>query len=83
VCYILLPEKECIFSLNAPPLYEQPSGVRDDGEEVRRRPVFWLEDFWQANQIKIGERRRYHLEVAVALGLQLVLWSWELATNTS
>lgn len=69
--YILLPKKEFTFSLNAPQVYEQLFAVRDDEEEIRRRLVYWLEDFWQANQIKVDELGRYYLAAAVALGLQL------------
>jgi hypothetical protein len=81
--YILLPKKEFTFSLNAPQVYEQLFAVRDDEEEVRRRLVYWLEDFWQANQIKVDELGRYYLAAAVALGLQLVFWAAELASNIS
>jgi hypothetical protein len=45
--------------------------------------VYWLEDFWQANQIKVEELGRYYLAAAVALGLQLVFWAAELASNIS
>jgi hypothetical protein len=64
-------------------VYEQLFAVRDDEEEVRRRLVYWLEDFWQANQIKVDELGRYYLAAAVALGLQLVFWAAELASNIS
>jgi hypothetical protein len=80
--YILLPKKEFTFNLSGPQMYEQLFAMRDDEEEVRRRLVYWLEEFWQANQPKIDERGRYYLAAAIALGLQLVFWSWVLATNT-
>jgi hypothetical protein len=53
--YILLPKKEFTFSLSAPQMYEQLFAVRDDEEEVRRRLVYWLEVYWQANQDRIDE----------------------------
>jgi hypothetical protein len=81
--YVLLPKKEFIFSLNAPQVYEQLYEVRDDEEEVRRRLAYWLEEFWQTNQGKIDELGRYYLGAAVALGAQLVFWSWSLASNIS
>jgi hypothetical protein len=81
--YVLLPKKEFRFSLNAPQVYEQLYELRDDEEEVRRRLAYWLEEFWQANQGKIDELGRYYLAAAVALGLQLVFWSWSLASNIS
>lgn len=37
--------------------------------------MYWLEDFWQVNQVKIDELGRYYLAAAVALGRQLVLGS--------
>lgn len=79
--YVLLPKKEFTFSLNAPQVYEQLYAVRDDDEEVRRRLAYWLEEFWQANQVKIDELGRYYLGAAVALGAQLVFWSWSPASN--
>jgi hypothetical protein len=70
--YVLLPKKGFRFSLSAPEMYEQLFDVRDNDEEVRRRLVYWLEEFWQVNQVKIDELGRYYLGAAVALGLQLV-----------
>ena len=81
--YVLLPKKEFTFSLNAPQVYEQLYEVRDDEEEVRRRLAYWLEEFWQTNQIKIDELGRYYLGAAISLGAQLVFWSWSLASNIS
>src|SRR5207237_5438687 len=79
--YVLLPKEGFIFSLNAPHVYEQLFAVRDDDEEVHRRLAYWLHEFWQANQIRIDELGRYYLGAAVALGFQLVFWSWALASN--
>jgi hypothetical protein len=62
-------------------MYEQLFAVRDDEKEVRRRLVYWLEAYWQANQDRIDELGRYYLGAAIALGLQLIFWSWALATN--
>jgi hypothetical protein len=81
--YILLPKKEFTFILSAPQMYEQRFAVRDDEEEVRRRLVYWLAVYWQANQDRIDELGRYYLGAANALGLQLIFWSWALATNIS
>jgi hypothetical protein len=81
--YILLPKKEFTFSLSAPQMYEQLFAVRDDEEEVGRRLVYWLEAYWQANQDRIDDLGRYYLGAAPALGLQLIFWSWALATNFS
>jgi hypothetical protein len=81
--YVLLPKKGFTFSLSAPEMYEQLFAVRDDEEEVRRRLVYWLEAYWRANQETIDALGRYYLGAAVALGLQLVFWSWALAANIS
>lgn len=79
--YVLLPKEGFTFSLNAPQVYEQLSEVRDDEEEVRRRLAYWLHEFWQANQARIDELGRYFLGAAIALGVQLIFWSWALASN--
>ena len=54
-------------------MYEQLFAVRDDEEEVRRRLVYWLEAYWQANQDRIDEFGRYYLGAAIALGLHLLV----------
>ncbi len=50
--YVLLPKSGFVFSLNAPTMYESLFEVADDEHEVHRRLVYWLEEFWQANQAK-------------------------------
>jgi hypothetical protein len=64
-------------------LYEILFDCRDDDEEVRRRLVYWLEDFRKDNQGKIDSLGRYYLGAAVALMLQLVFWSLALAATIS
>ncbi len=81
--YVLLPKRGFVFSLSAPGMYEQLYPVREDEEEVRRRLIYWLEDYWRANQEKIDRLGRYYLAATVALVLQLVLWSWALADTLS
>jgi hypothetical protein len=81
--YVLLPKEGFTFSLNAPQVYEQLFEVRDNEEEVHRRLAYWLHEFWQANQARIDELGRYFLGASVALGLQVVFWSWALASNIS
>jgi hypothetical protein len=77
--YVLLPKSGFVFSLNAVTMYESLFEVADDEHEVRRRLVYWLEAYWQANQVKIENLGRYYLGAAAALMLQLVFWSWALA----
>jgi hypothetical protein len=81
--YVLLPKSGFVFSLNAARLYEQLFVVAEDEEEVYRRLVYWLESYWQSNQDKIDDLGRYYLGAAIALMLQLALWSWALADRLS
>lgn len=74
--YVLLPKRGFIFSVNALKMYESLFDVADDAEEVRRRMIYWLEEYWRSNQTRIAELDRYYLGAAVALMLQLVFWSW-------
>jgi hypothetical protein len=79
--YVLLPKRGFVFSLSGPRMYESLFEIVDDDHEVRRRLVYWLEDFWRANQSKIDALGQYYFLAAVALMLQLVLWSWALADS--
>ncbi len=81
--YVLLPKSGFVFSLNAPRMYESLFEVADDEHEVHRRLVYWLEEFWQANQAKIDALGRYYFAAAIALMLQLVFWAWALADSLS
>lgn len=81
--YVLLPKSGFVFSLNAPTMYESLFEVADDDQEVRRRLVYWLEEYWQANQAKIDNLGHYYFAAAAALMLQLVFWSWALADKLS
>lgn len=81
--YVLLPKQVFEFSLNAPQVYETLFELRDDEEEVRRRLAYWLEEFWQRNQDRIDELGRYFFTVAVALIMQLVFWTFALASDIS
>jgi hypothetical protein len=81
--YVLLPKSGFVFSLNATTMYESLFEVADDEHEVRRRLVYWLEEYWQANQAKIDNLDRYYFAAAAALMLQLVFWSWALADRIS
>jgi hypothetical protein len=81
--YVLLPKRGFVFSLNAPRMYETLFEIGEDEEEVRRRLIYWLEEYWTSNQAKIEDLGSYFLGAAVALTLQLVFWSWALAANIS
>ncbi len=48
---------------------------------MRRRLIYWLEEYWQANQAIVDDLARYSFFAAVALVAQLVFWSWAPATN--
>jgi hypothetical protein len=81
--YVLLPKSGFVFSVNAPRTYESLFEIGEDEEEVRRRLIYWLEDYWEANQAKIEEPRPVLFRRRGALTLQLVFWSWALAANIS
>ena len=63
-------------------MFEELFGVEDE-EEMRRRLVYWLEEYWVSNQAKIGELSQFFFAAAVALVLQLAFWSWALADTIS
>jgi hypothetical protein len=73
--YVLSPKREFVFSMNAVKLYERLFHLADDDEEVRRRLIYWLDEFWQSNQDKIAKLDRFYLAAAAALMLQLIFWS--------
>lgn len=79
--YVLLPKSGFVFSLNAPTMYESLFPFADDDDEVRRRLIYWLEEFWKTNQDKIDSLGQYYLGAAVALLFQLVFWSWALTDS--
>jgi hypothetical protein len=81
--YVLLPKRGFVFSLSAPRMYEALLAVADDEHEVSRRLVYWIEEYWQDNQVKLDKLGRYYFAAAVALMLQLVFWSWALAGSIS
>ncbi len=81
--YVLLPKTGFVFSLNAVAAYETLFPLAEDDDEIRRRLVYWLEDFRQANQDKIEPLGRYFFVGAVGLVLQFAFWSWALADRIS
>jgi len=81
--YVLLPKREFVFSVNAARMYETLFEIGEDEEEVRRRLIYWLEEYRQANEIEIEDLGWYFFGAAVALTLQLVFWSWALAATIS
>jgi hypothetical protein len=81
--YVLMPKEGFTFSLNAAGVYEELFPVADDDQEVKRRLVYWLEDYWRDNQRKIDRLSRSYLWAALALLAQLILWSVALAANIS
>ncbi len=77
--YVLLPKSGLIFSISAPATYETLYEFAEDGDEVRRRLIYWLESYWAANDRIIEELGRWFAAAALALMLQLLLWSVALA----
>jgi hypothetical protein len=81
--YVLLPKSGFVFSVNAARMYETLFEIGEDEEEARRRLIYWLEEYREANQVKIEDLGRYFFGAAIALTLQLVFWSWALAATIS
>jgi hypothetical protein len=81
--YVLMPKEGFTFSLNAAGVYEALFPFADDEQEIKRRLIYWLEDFWQSNQRQIDRLNRAYFWAALALVAQLVLWSVALTTNIS
>ncbi|MGD0454344.1 MAG: hypothetical protein ABSB69_12165 [Solirubrobacteraceae bacterium] len=81
--YVLLPKRDFVFDIEPSRMYESLLDVASDESELRRRLVYWLDSFWQANQDMINALGRYYVGAAVALLLQLAFWSWALAASIS
>ncbi len=82
--YVLLPKQGFVFSLNAREMYETLFEFEEDEEEeVRRRLIYWPEEYRQHNQRKIDGLGSYFFAAAVTLLLQLIFWSWALAATIS
>jgi hypothetical protein len=81
--YVLLPKSKFVFDIEPSRMYEALLEVAADESELRRRLVYWLDSFWQANQDLINSLGRYYVAATVALLLQLALWSWALAASIS
>ena len=77
--YVLLPTEGLVFSISAPATYEALYEFGDDDDEVRRRLIYWLEEYWQANNGIIEDLGRWFAAAALALTLQLLLWLVALA----
>jgi hypothetical protein len=80
--YVLLPKRGFVFSVNAARMYETLFEIGEE-EGVRRRLIYWLEEYRQSNEAEIEDLGRYFFGAAVALTLQLVFWSLALAATIS
>ena len=81
--YVVLPKRGFVFSMSAPIVFETLYAVREDDDEVRRRMAYWLDSFRRGNQKKLEHLGRCFLAAATALTLQLLLWTWALASSIS
>jgi hypothetical protein len=77
--YVLLPKKGFVFSLSGAEMYEELFEFDDD--EMRQRLIYWLEAYWQGNQMSVESLGRYFFAAAVAFLFQLILWSWALTVT--
>jgi len=81
--YVLLPKEGFVFSLSATGVYEQLFEFTGDDDEIRRRLIYWLDEYWEKNQTKIDGLGSYFFAAGITLMLQLVFWSWALADTIS
>jgi hypothetical protein len=79
---VLLPQRGLVFSVSGLRVFETSYGGQEEGETYHRL-VHWLEGRWMLNQEKIDALGRYFLAAAMALTVQLVLWTWVLASSIS
>jgi hypothetical protein len=73
--YVLIPKRGLTFGLGGRETYESLIEIADDEEEVHRRLAYWLTELWAENQAEIDGLDRLYIGAALALMLQLVLWS--------
>lgn len=64
-------------------IFEALGDFQHDDGQVRWRLIYWLEDYWVENQKVIDGLNSYFFAAAVTLLLQLVFWSWALASTMS
>jgi hypothetical protein len=81
--YVLLPERDYAFGMTGPEMYETTFMVADDDDEVRRRLVYWLHEFWSGNEQRIARLDRYYVVAAAVVMAQLVLWTVALTATIS
>ncbi len=79
---MLLPKSGFVFSLSGVRVFEELFYVENE-REMRRRLVYWLEEYWVANQVKIDDLSRFFFAAALTLVLQLTFWAWALADTIS
>jgi hypothetical protein len=72
--YVLIPKRGLTFGLGGRETYESLIEVADE-EEVHRRLAYWLTALRTENQAEIDGLDRLYVGAALALMLQLVLWS--------
>ena len=81
--YVLLPKSDLVFDIEPSRMYESLLYTATDESDIRRRLIYWLDSFWQANQGTIDALGRYYVAAAIALLLQLAFWSSALAASIS
>lgn len=81
--YVLLPKEGFVFSLSGMSVYEELFEFREDRLEIHRRLVYWLESYWESNQLKIDLLGRFYLAAALGLLIQMILWASSLGGTLS
>ena len=79
--YVLLPKDGLIFSVRGTVLFEREFADPGGLAETQRRLAYWLERYADGNQPTIDRMFWGYRVATVAVLLQIVLWSTELAVQ--
>lgn len=77
--YILVPKQGFVFSLSATLMHRALHERAEDMDATFLQVAYQLDRYWNSNQAVIDRLGRYFLVAAIALGVELVLWSAALA----
>jgi hypothetical protein len=77
--YVLLLKPRLIFSVRGTRLLEADYRDADRTVEAHRRLSYWLEDFVDANQPTVNRLFDVYRVAAVAVLIEVILWSVEVA----
>lgn len=76
--YVLLPKPSLIFALRGSVLFESEHDDPGGLPETHRRLAYWLEGYYDDNQVTVEKMFRLYRVATVAVLLQVLLWVSEL-----